>query len=242
MNNYKLIIQYDGTEYSGWQIQNNAKTIQGELKKAIDLVLSEDINIIGSGRTDSGVHSFGQTANFISEKTLDLSKFKLSINSLTKKDIFIESVEFADEKFHSRFDAKKRSYVYFFSKELSPFAYKFTYNYPPIFNYSLMELNNISRQIIGKFDFTSFSKKNEELENKFCTIYESRWRFFKNTLIYYIQADRFLHGMVRTIAGTIINIIKNKNNNLLNILDQKNRDAAGTSVPANGLFLYKVRY
>ena len=121
MNNYKLIIQYDGTNYSGWQFQNNSISIQQVVSESIEKIINEKINLIGSGRTDAGVHAFGQVANFLTSKELNISSFLYSLNSVLPKDIAIKRIELVDEKFHSRFDAKKRTYIYLFSKNKSPF-------------------------------------------------------------------------------------------------------------------------
>lgn len=244
MNNYKLHIQYDGTNYSGWQIQDNAITIQQNISDAIKIIIKEDVNLIGSGRTDAGVHAFGQVANFRSSKEIDLYKFQYSLNSILPPDISIKQIEKVDESFHSRFDAKKRSYLYLFTHQKNPFYLRYSYQYPQIKNLNFDKLNEVSKVLLGKNDFTSFSRKNEEQENKFCTVHEIFWRRGNEVSIFYISADRFLHGMVRTIVGTLLTAAeKNYNGNyLLDILNKKDRIEADESVPAKGLFLFKVRY
>ena len=127
MFNYKLTIQYDGTQYAGWQIQANALTIQGVISKSIEQILQKEINLIGSGRTDSGVHALGQVANFVLGSELDLFKFKYSLNSVLPDDISITNVESVDEKFHARFSAKRRSYIYLISNQKSPFFDRYSY-------------------------------------------------------------------------------------------------------------------
>ena len=244
MNNYKLIIQYDGTKYSGWQIQKNAPSIQGAVVDSIKKITGEDVNLIGSGRTDAGVHAFGQAANFISETELDIQIFNHSLNAVLPFDISVSKIEKVNESFHSRFDAKKRSYIYQISKIKSPFYHKYSYYYPQINSYDLIKLNLLSKLFIGEKDFTSLSKKNPELENKICTIFRIEWRDKQNIVSFFIEADRFLHGMVRTIVGTILRAVKHANGEaeIINVLKQNNREAAGESVPARGLFLLKVRY
>jgi tRNA pseudouridine38-40 synthase len=120
-NNYKLIIQYDGTDYAGWQFQANAVTIQQKIVESIRILISEDVNLIGSGRTDAGVHAFGQTANFTTNQDLDLYKFKYSLNSILPKDISVIDIQKVRQEFHSRYDAKKRAYIYLISRSKSPF-------------------------------------------------------------------------------------------------------------------------
>ena len=244
MNNYKLLIQYDGTDYSGWQIQSNAPTVQQKIVEAIEVITGKKVNLIGSGRTDSGVHAFGQVANFRIETELDTYKFKYSLNSILPYDISVLNMEKVEESFHSRFDAIKRSYIYLFSYNKSPFYKKYSYHYFSITKLDFSKLNKISKSLIGEHDFTSFSKKNAEIEDKTCNVSEIRWHMGKELSVVYITSNRFLHGMVRTIVGTILYAAENNlgEDYLINILDSKDREDAKESVPAKGLFLYKVRY
>lgn len=244
MNNFKLTIQYDGTNYSGWQIQDNAETVQQKIVDSIKIILKEDVNLIGSGRTDAGVHALGQVANFQTEEELDIFKFRYSLNSILPADIAITGMEKVNEAFHSRFDAKKRSYIYLLGSDKSPFYYKYVYNYSRISGEQIEQLNKISKSLIGKFDFTSFARKQTETENKVCEIYDIHWRMSGDLTIFYVEADRFLHGMVRTMVGTLLYALKNQLNEkyLYDTLEKKDREAAAEAVPAKGLFLYKVRY
>jgi len=240
--NYRLLIQYDGTNYFGWQIQADRITIQQKITDAVEIILKEKINLIGSGRTDTGVHALGQTANFKTTKDLDIYKFKHSINAILPKDISILKIEKADPEFHSRFDAKKRSYLYFISKYKSPFLYRYSYFYHNKIDCKI--LNNLSRSLIGMKDFSSFARKNTETKNKICNIYEAHWRCTSDMIIFKVEADRFLHGMVRTITGTLLTALKNNHDNgfVEDIIKLKDREAAGEAVPAKGLFLFKVKY
>ncbi len=244
MNNYKLTIQYDGTDFSGWQIQKNAPSVQGEIQKKISMILNKEIKLVGSGRTDAGVHALGQVANFRTEKEIELRKFAHSLNSVLPESIFITKVETAHEEFHSRFDASSRSYLYFFINKKSPFYHKYAVFAPYLFEISVEKLNEISQEILGERDFTSFSIRKSETENKICAVRSARWRREKDFLIFYIEANRFLHGMVRALVGTITNIARKNESTerIVEILDEKNREAAFESSPAKGLFLYKVKY
>lgn len=242
MNNYKLTIQYDGTRYAGWQIQENALTVQEVIKNSINKIIQEEVNLIGAGRTDAGVHALGQVANFKTDKELDTSKFKYSLNSVLPEDISISDIKFIDEDFHSRFSARKRSYIYLISDSKSPFYNKYSYHF-----YSELDvdkLNHFSLQLIGSKDFTSFSKTNTEVQNKKCEVYEARWREEKNLLIFYIEANRFLYGMVRAIVGTLLKAYSSEDavTHIKNVFDSKNRSEAADAVPAKGLFLYKIKY
>lgn len=242
MFNYKLTIQYEGTDYAGWQIQENALTIQEVISNSIKQLLQEEISLIGAGRTDAGVHALGQVANFNSIQQLDLSKFKYSLNAVLPKDISITNFEIVNNDFHSRFSAKRRSYIYLISNQKSPFFDRYAYTY--FSNLKTEKLNDFSSIIIGVKDFTSFSKINKEVQNKICEIYEARWRSQKNLLIFYIEANRFLYGMVRAIVGSLLKAYNSEDGKsyLENVILKKERSAAADAVPAKGLFLYKVKY
>lgn len=244
MNNYRLIIQYDGTEYSGWQKQNEIITVQECIVNAIEKITKEKVNLIGSGRTDTGVHAWAQVANFRIEKEINPEKLRYSLNSVLPFDISIRSVDKVNENFHARFDAKKRSYIYLFSKTKSPFFQKYSYHNHIIFDYDFGYLNKLSKVLIGEHDFTSLSRRNSDSENKICNVYEIHWRKGKEIAAFYITADRFLRGMVRATVGTILEAAKNNKDEkfLIDILKKQNREEAGESLPAKGLFLYKVRY
>lgn len=244
MNNYKLTIQYDGTYYSGWQIQENAVTIQQKIRDGINLILKEQVNLIGSGRTDTGVHALGQVANFQTEHEIDLYKFTYSLNSILPDDIAITNSEKVELDFHSRFSAKTRSYLYLLAHKKSPFYKNYSMEYPDLSSQQILHLNKLSEVLLGENDFTSFSRKNEEMDNKICNVKNIHWRKTGIFTLFYIEADRFLHGMVRTIVGTLLFAQKNNfdKSYLKEILENKDRESAGQAVLAKGLFLYKVRY
>jgi tRNA pseudouridine38-40 synthase len=235
-------MQYDGTNYRGWQIQQNAHTIQQIITDKIEIISKAKVNLIGSGRTDSGVHALGQVANFKTENEIDTYKFKHSLNSVLPKDISILEMGQIDEVFNARFDARRRCYIYLFSNFKSPFFQKYSYYYHETLDCKL--LNKLCLSLLGKKDFTSFARKNTETENKVCNVYEARWKETKGLIIFFIEADRFLHGMVRTIIGTLIKALKENQNEkfIEDIFSAKDREFAGEAVPANGLFLYKVKY
>lgn len=242
MANYKLTIQYDGSNYAGWQVQDNAVTVQQKIIEAVRIILKEDVNLIGSGRTDAGVHAFGQVANFRTSASPDIFRFVHSLNSILPGDISITAMSDEGEDFHARFDAKKRSYIYLLSLEKSPFFDKYSWHYHD--EADIAKLNELSGHLLGTHDFTSFSKKNAEVKNKNCEIFSARWRRSGGLVIFMIEANRFLHGMVRTTVGTLLKLSKEKDagTKLLEILEVKNREAAWEAAPAKGLFLYKVKY
>lgn len=242
MNNYKLVVQYDGTNYCGWQFQINGLSVQETIIKSIKTITGEDVALIGSGRTDTGVHALGQVANFKVEQVLEPYTFKYSLNSVLPKDISVRSMELESESFNSRFDAKKRSYLYLISRAKSPFYNKYSYGYFNEININL--LNQVSKTFLGEKEFTSFCKKESEVENKICKIFDIHWKNTGDFVIFFIEANRFLHGMVRTIVGTLLKVsTTHGDSEVINqIIESKNRELAGESVPAKGLFLYKVKY
>ena len=242
MNNYFLHIQYDGAAYSGWQIQDNAATVQQRIVDAIKVISKEKVNLIGSGRTDAGVHALGQIANFKVDSELDIYKFKHSLNSILPEDISIIKMKKVPEDFHARFNAKKRSYIYIISKMKSPFYNNYSWYYHNKIN--VEALNKYSKLLIGEHNFSSFAKKKSEVENKYCNIYNAHWKKSGELIMFFIEANRFLHGMVRTVVGTLLGISSNdeKEEKLIKILESQDREVAGETAPAKGLFLYKVKY
>lgn len=244
MNNYKLTIQYDGTNYSGWQIQENAETVQQKIRDAVVVLLKEEINLIGSGRTDAGVHAFGQVANFQTEEELGLFKFTYSLNSILPDDIAVKKIEKVDTEFNARFSAKKRSYVYLLAHKKTPFYKNYSLQYPELKKEQIDKLNRLSNILIGENDFTSFSRKNAEVGNKICDVHNTHWRKSGDLTLFLIEANRFLHGMVKAIVGTLLYAERNSLDEeyIKDVLAEKNREVVAEAVPSKGLFLYKVRY
>ncbi len=242
MKNYKIAIQYDGAPFFGWQIQAKGKTVQGEITRALQTLLKHDVNLIGAGRTDSGVHALGQVANFKTEAVLQPFRFLHSLNSLLPFSIRIRDISEVPEDFNSRFDALSRSYLYFISKNPTPFNYQTVWAY--YYGLDVKKLNEISAPLMGRHDFASFTKLAKERDKYDCNITALKWNKLKDQVVLYIEADRFLHGMVRAITGTAVSIHQEGGNaqNMMAILEARDRKAAAMSAPANGLFLYKVRY
>ncbi|MBI5727238.1 MAG: tRNA pseudouridine(38-40) synthase TruA [Ignavibacteriales bacterium] len=240
MQNYKLTIRYQGTKYHGWQMQQNAVSVQATIKQALELLLKEEVNLIGAGRTDTGVHAMGQVANFRTDQSLDLFRFIYSLNSLLPKDISITHYEQVPESFHSRYDATSREYRYHFYHKKNPFLHGLAfYSYH---RYDVVVLNKYAQRFLGTHDFYSFSKELPDNENATCTIKKAVWRCTKEMTVFTIIADRYLHGMVRLITGSIIYAAKNKLpaawiDEMLTT-KQENRFA----VPPCGLYLYNVKY
>ena len=243
--NFKLTIQYLGTSYNGWQYQPTQPTVQGEIEAAFEKILHKNkqkISLIGSGRTDSGVHAVGQIANIIISTELKSNDLKNALNANTSNDIFIKKCEELDLDFHARFSAIKRSYFYKISRIYCPFI-----NNREWFNNSMLDLDLLSHSadlILGSHDFSLLSKFNSEVNNRKCKIHESYWDFESGKLVYNIQSNRFLHHMVRYIVGTMIEVGK-KNISLdsfSDLLNNKDTECLIFKAPPGGLYLNKVYY
>lgn len=252
MYNIKISIQYDGTNYNGWQKQVNAITIQDILQEKISLITSENIKIIGAGRTDRGVHAIEQIACFKTLSTINPDIFKKAINALLPPDIRITDCSYCKDSFHPRYDAKSKIYFYLISldKIISPFIFKYVHSIP----YSLdIETIERSLQILkGTNDFSSFRASGCGAKNSIRTIFDisiqktdfMTTQLNETCIKITIEADGFLRHMVRNIIGTLIEIGRGKIdfNYMEKILNSKNRTSAGPTAPAKGLFLYKVNY
>jgi|TARA_B100001758_G_C18266578_1_gene533946 tRNA pseudouridine38-40 synthase len=240
--NIKFIIEYKGTNYSGWQIQKNQNTIQGEIKKAFEILFpNQNINIIGSGRTDSGVHAKGQVASLVLKENIELDKIFKSINGIIPNDIYIKKYEEVDLQFNARHSAKYRIYRYYIRTQFSPFNHDIAWHVHNPINYSLLQ--ECANLLKGNHDFSSLSKNNPDIINKKCVIYESFWQKYNNELIYTIKANRFLHHMVRFIVGTSIEVARSKlmTDDFFKMINNSSSKFP-MCAPPKGLFLNEVLY
>lgn len=246
MPNICLTISYDGTRYAGWQIQKNAKTIQDEIEKALKKILNEKVKLIGSGRTDAGVHAKAQVANFNTRKDFPLENLQKALNKYLPKDISIIKVEKVFPAFHSQYDAKCKQYRYTIlnSPTNDPFLRLYYLRIPVKLNFALMK--NEAKVLVGRHDFKSFQAKSKTspIKNTIRNIKKITLKKNKQFITLDIEADGFLHNMVRNIAGTIIEIGRGylPKANMKKILLSKDRKKAGPTAPAKGLTLIKVVY
>ncbi|MCL4154095.1 UNVERIFIED_CONTAM: hypothetical protein GTU68_025978 [Idotea baltica] len=240
MPRYFLDIAYNGTAYHGWQIQGNAHTVQAELQKCLSTVLRSKIDIMGSGRTDTGVHATHQIAHFDVESMDDQLVYKL--NSFLPKDISIQGIREVNAEAHTRFDATERSYQYFINQAKSPFLENLSYYYPKLLDLDLM--NEAAKKLLGEQNFESFSKVKTEVNTFICTIKEARWEKQNDSIVFHVTANRFLRGMVRALVGTLLDVGQKKLTvaDFVKIIESRDRKQAGRSVPAHGLYLTKVVY
>ncbi len=239
---YSLLIEYDGSDYSGWQIQKAQKTIQGEIEKALKVILKTKIDIFGAGRTDAGVHAKGQVAHFDSYSELKLEEIKRSLNGLLPVDIRIKGCKKEGDDFHARYSAKERKYSYYISNK--PTAIYRLYSWQLNYNLDIIQMQKAAKIIQGKHNFKSFCRNISEVSHHFCTINSIKWISSESVVKFEINADRFLHGMVRALVGTFVDIgmAKLTIDDFMRILNAKDRTQASQAAQAKGLFLEQVIY
>lgn len=244
MGRYKLNIEYLGTNYRGWQIQPDEITVQASLMNALSKIQVKFENFKGSGRTDAGVHAKGQVAHFDSESDIDTFRLRSSLNGVLPNDIVISDVQKVHDDFHARFDARFRKYHYYIATEYTAFDALTRSHVKSELDFELM--NQSCRSLIGTHHFGSFCRTASSTENKQCEILHAGW--VKETQAHYhrfeIVGSRFLHGMVRTIVGTLIEIGRGYRDreNIEYLLKANDRQQAGPAAPAKGLVLEEVGY
>ncbi len=244
--NVRLELEYEGTDFHGWQIQPNLDTIQGQLTQVIQRITEQPVLIHGSGRTDAGAHALAQVCNFKTESHIPPANIKKAINSLLPPTIRVTRIDEAPQEFHARLDAKVKHYRYRIlnRNSCSPFDYRYVHHYPrPL---DLVRMSQAAEVILGKHDFSSFCDSDSEVESKARRVISSSFVFDsqRNLIEYNICANGFLHHMVRNLVGTFLEVGKGKltRENIFYILQSKNRSTAGPTAPAKGLFLVSVGY
>lgn len=242
MHRYKLLIEYEGTRYSGWQKQPNAPTVEEEIEKALTQILREPIDIIGQGRTDAGVHAEGQVAHFDFSRGLDLHRLQFGLLGVLPRDIAVWHVEEVDRAFHARFDALARQYRYQFVTRPSPLYYR----------QAAMVLDELDRDsmqkcaasILGRHDFESFTYSGVEQPNVSCEILQSEFLFDDPLITYRIRANRFVRHMVRRLVGTMLQVGEGKRSvaDFETLLHNPSKTEGGHGASAKGLILENVGY
>ena len=243
MPRYFIEVSYKGTAYSGFQVQKNANSIQAEIEKALSVFFKQSFSLTGSSRTDTGVHALQNYFHFDTIQPLaEKAGFIYNLNAILPLDIVVKRIFLVDENAHCRFDAVSREYNYFIYGDKNPFLEDRAYYFP--YTLDIDKLKQASELVLLNKDFTSFSKRNTQVKNFVCDIKKSGWMREKNTLVYQVESNRFLRGMVKGLVGTMLRVGTGKIT-----LDQfediiKNRDCtkADFSVPPHGLFLMKVAY
>lgn len=239
---YFFEIAYNGTNYAGWQSQQNATGVQAIVEQSLSKLLRTEIKIVGSGRTDTGVHCEQQFFHSDIEKDFDAQNLVLRMNSLLPSDISIYSIRKVKADASARYSAVERTYQYRITRKKNPFVEKLACHYfKPL---DLRTLNKAASLLLGEHDFESFSKVKTDVNHFVCEIKKATWEESNDTLEFTITANRFLRGMVRAIVGTLLDVGSGKItvSEFQSIIKSKDRKKAGANVPPYGLYLTKVKY
>lgn len=244
MRNIRLVIEYDGTNYAGWQVQKNAKSIQATLETALKRILREKIKLISCGRTDSGVHAKGHVANFKTNSKIPLVNIQRGLNSILPKDIVIKEAKEVPLDFNSRFDAKSKVYRYTILNRSCPAALYRNYFYHIPYKLDLNLMRREAKVLLGRHDFKSFQAADKKERSSVRTIKKLTVKKKGDFIEIEMEADGFLYNMARNIVGTLVEIGRGrfKPGSMKNILKAKDRNLAGRTAPAKGLCLAEVKY
>ena len=241
--NYFVELAYNGTDFHGWQVQPNAITVQELINKAFSTVLRKPIEIVGAGRTDTGVHASQMFAHVNIEGEFDTGVLLYKLNAILPDSIAIYNIIPVKEDAHARFDAEKRSYEYRISLVKNPFKIDTTWQ---LINkeLNLDKMNEAAQILLTYTDFQCFSRSNSDVKTFNCKVTRAEWVKEGDSLVFHISADRFLRNMVRAVVGTLIEVGVEKTSlqEFRTILDSKDRTIAGPSAPAKGLFLTAIKY
>jgi tRNA pseudouridine38-40 synthase len=245
MRTIKLIIEYDGTNYLGWQVQAKGPTIQGVIEEKLALLTRESVRLVGSGRTDSGVHAFEQVAHFKTKNGMDLHSIQRALNSLLPHDIVIKEIEEAGEGFHARKQARSKVYEYrIFNQPIrSAFHRGYAWHIPQRLDWK--KIREATHKLVGEHDFSSFRSTGTPTKTAARKIFRAEWRRGRDGLVRFeIEGSGFLKQMVRAIVGTLVEVGRGKISpeEFQDILESKDRKKAGSTAPAHGLFLKEVKY
>ncbi|MCD4795760.1 MAG: tRNA pseudouridine(38-40) synthase TruA [Candidatus Cloacimonetes bacterium] len=244
MKRYLLRISYDGSNFAGWQSQKEGRTVQQTIEKALSSIAGKPITIVGSGRTDAGVHAFRQYAHFDFSMNMNTTQIKAALQTKLPFDILITGVYEVKDDFHARYDAVKRTYKYYLAKERTPFN-RFYKSFIPRKKLFQGKIDCCLPYFIGLHDFTSFAKYNPDIKNQDCEIYEFSCEEREDDHLFTITANRFLHNMVRRIIGTIVEIShSDADPEIIQelILNRNPSQKLVTTAPPQGLYLAEVLY
>ncbi len=241
----KLLIEYDGTNYLGWQVQARGETIQGTIQERLEQILGEPVHLVGAGRTDAGAHAIGQVAHFKTRSSLDLGSIHRALNSLLPEDILIQKVEEAEEDFHARKGARVKVYEYrVLNRPLrSVFHRRYAWHIPQSLNWE--EMRKATQKLIGEHDFSAFRSTGTPTKSGIRKVFRAEWKREREGLMRFeIEGSGFLKQMVRAIVGTLVEVGRGKLDAeaFQRILESKDRRNAGPTAPAHGLFLKEVKY
>ncbi len=245
MRNIKLIIEYDGTNYQGWQVQAKGLTVQGMIEEKLALLTGETISLIGSGRTDAGVHALGQVAHFKTQSRMEVGSIQKALNSLLPPDIVIKKADEAEEAFHARKSCKSKVYEYWILNRniRSAFQRMYAWHIPQRLDWK--EMKKATQGLMGEHDFSSFRSTGTPTRTAVRKVLRVEWKRSQEGLFRFeIEANGFLKQMVRAIVGTLVEVGRGRigSEEFQRILESKDRKKAGPTAPAQGLFLKEVKY
>lgn len=244
MRNLKLTIEYNGAEFFGWQKQKNCRTVQEEIEKAFLTLTGENVSVEGSGRTDKGVHALGQVASVQTSNIMPTKNFKIALNDLLPKDIFIKKVEEVDQNFQARFSAKRKTYKYIVcvGGERGAINNSLIAYYP--YKVDIEKMREVAKLLIGKHNFKGFCSSDASVTNFEREIYDLKINKKNRKYTFLVCGNGFLYNMVRIIVGTLLDVGRGKLSveRVKNALETGNRNNSGQTMPACGLYLKNVEY
>lgn len=244
MRTIKLVLEYDGTNYAGWQVQPGQDTIQGRLEAALKTLTGEDLRVVASGRTDAGVHALGQVAHFRTESSMKADEFQKALNSLLPRDIAVKEAVEEAEDFHARYSAKRKLYRYVILQVESRSAFSHRYDWDIGYDLDVPTMVRGAQYLLGTHDFSAFRAASCTAKNPVKTIYRLEVHQRGDDIVFLIEADGFLKHMVRTIVGTLAEVGRGyiRPKTVKSILESRDRSQAGPTAPPQGLFLLEVTY
>ena len=242
MRTIKLILEYDGTDFSGWQFQTNSRSVQGVLEQALNTLLQEPVRVIGAGRTDAGVHARGQVCHFTARSAMEPPKMLGGLNALLPNDVVVRTLDDVEPDFHARYRARERTYQYHITQV--PVAIERHTHWFVGHPLDIEAMQRCAKSISGEHDFQGFCKSDTSVNHFRCTVTGAEWTKRGPNVVFEISANRFLYGMVRALVGTMVDVGRGHRpeRDFFEVLSSKDRTKASSAAPPGGLVLESVSY